>query len=321
MKEMFKLSYQMPTVTWDGKVIRKLPDAEISGWLDLMRRCGVDEVMISGYHLEEDSDFDVDRETRRLGAELASRGMRAAQHHGLSATYAPLGTSQREAVEHICRGVDFTANLGAKALVLHSGRITGRFVGTGTFIDLFNQECASHGRKRVLEQCAENLRAAGDYAAKQGVLIAMENLDRFEPLGNPEELPQLIALADSPAVGYCLDSGHAHCAGSDILKWIEVMGDKLFTTHFHDNHGPSAAVLNSTGLVAPHGIDEHLPPGFGTISWIDVIVALVKAGYSRTVNFESGAWPEMEPEAGLKAAIGYWRVSERLAAKKLAMEA
>ena len=153
-------------------------------------------------------------------------------------------------------------------------------------------------------------------------LIALENLDRFEPLGNMDGACRSSSPWPTlPAVGFCLDAGHAHCAGSDIVKWVEVMGDKLFTTHFHDNHGPSEKVRNSTGLVAPHGIDEHLPPGFGTISWFDVIAALRRAGYSRTVNFESGPWPGWEPKEGLDLAIKYWRTCERLVAEKLDKEA
>ncbi|MFQ9799533.1 MAG: hypothetical protein ACLR23_12090 [Clostridia bacterium] len=43
--------------------------------------------------------------------------------------------------------------------------------------------------------------------------IALENLDRFEPMGSAELLPRLVKEAQSPAVGFCLDSGHAHCCG------------------------------------------------------------------------------------------------------------
>ena len=315
MNKAFTLSYPVPSVTWDGEKIRKIPDADISRSLDLMQQCGIDEVMLAGYHVEEDSDFDMDTETRRLGAELAGRGMRAAQHHGLSATYAALGTSQEEAIDHLRRCVDYTANLGAKALVLHTGRVTGHFTEAAAYNDVFQSECARHGRRRVVEVCADNLRTAGDYAREREVLIALENLDRFEPLANMTELPELVALVDSPAVGYCLDTGHAHCAGSDIIRWIQLMGEKLFTTHVHDNHGPSEEVLNSTGFVSPEGIDEHLPPGFGTIPWTNVIGELWRLGYPHPINFESGPWPGMEAAEGLRSAIRYWRTGEHLAGR------
>lgn len=317
MDVKFRLSYQVNTVSWDGTRISKLSDAEITRAFDLFQNCGIDMVMISGYHVEEPSSFDMDMETKRIGAELAARGMRAAQHHGLSATYAPIGSSQQEAVDHMCACIDYTANLGAESLVLHSGRATGHFTEVNQSLDIFKMECGKHGIDRVLECCAANLHAAGKYAEERGVLIAFENLDRFEPLGNMTDLPKLVAMADSPAVGFCLDSGHAHCAGSDVVKWIEIMGDKLFTTHFHDNHGPSEKVLKSTGFVSPHGIDEHLPPGFGTISWTDVIEGLLRTGYKHPVNFESGAWPGMEPSEGLKSAINYWRTCEYLVGKKI----
>jgi len=48
--------------------------AEISRALDLVQGCGIDGVMISGYHMEEPSGFDVDAETKRIGSELAARG-------------------------------------------------------------------------------------------------------------------------------------------------------------------------------------------------------------------------------------------------------
>ena len=149
-----------------------------------------------------------------------------------------------------------------------------------------------------------------------GVKSALENVDRFEPLGNPTDLPRLVRMVDSPAVGYCLDSGHAHCCGNDIVKWIDAMGDRIFTTHFHDNHGPQGKVFPESGYITPSGIDEHLPPGFGTISWTDVILALWRIGYARPITFESGPWPGMDAAEGWKAAIRYWRTCEHLAAKK-----
>jgi sugar phosphate isomerase/epimerase len=316
MNGPFTLAYPVSTVDWDGKTINKLPAADISRALDLMQGCGIDRVMLSGYHLAEPSAFDVDAETKRIGAELAARGMRAAQHHGLSATYAPVGSPQDESVGHLRRCVDFTANLGAEALVLHPGRATGHFATVQAFIDVFQKECEAHGKERVMECCAENLRVAGRHAQARGVKIAIENVDRFEPLGNRADLPKLVDMAGSPAVGYCLDSGHAHCAGCDVVGWIDLMGDRLFTTHFHDNHGPGKAARAGAGMLSPAGIDEHLPPGFGTIPWTDVVAALRRIGYSHPVNFESGAWPGMEPAEGLKAAIRYWRTCEYLAGQK-----
>lgn len=311
----FDLAYQMGTVTWDGKIIRNLPMEEICWTLDLFASLDIKGVMISGYHLEEDSSFNVDDETKRVGEEVAKRGLKVAQHHGLCSTYAPFGTPQTEAIEHLKRSVDFTANLRAEALVLHSGRVTGRYVGCAPYVRLYEQQVREHGLDAIVKTCAENLHIAGEYAKSRGVRIAMENLDRFEPMGNLKILPELVRLADSEQVGFCLDSGHAWAVGNPPTNWIRIAGKKLFTTHFHDNHGPDRTVTHGDSLIEPHGLDEHLPPGFGTIDWRSVILALLEIQYPHMVNFESGAWPDSSDAEGYTAAIRYWRQTEKYAGK------
>ena len=101
----------------------------------------------------------------------------------------------------------------------------------------------------------------------------------------------------------------------DLMQQCGIDGEKLFTTHVHDNHGPNEEVLNSTGFLSPEGIDERLPPGFGTIPWTNVIAKLWRIGYSHPVNFESGPWPGTEAAEGLRSAIRYWRTCEHLAGR------
>lgn len=311
------LSYQINTVEWDGKVIRNLPMDAICKTLDMFTQMDIKGVMVSGYHLDENSSFDIDKETRRLGAEIAKRGLKVAQHHGLSSTYAPFDSPQDEAIEHLKRSVDFTANLGAEALVLHSGRITGRHVGCAPYFKLYEEQVQEHGLDSIVKLCAENLHMAGEYAKNRGVRIAMENLDRFEPMGSMKILPEIVRNADSDNVGFCIDSGHAWVAGNSPAEWIQIAGDKLFTTHFHDNHGQDKTTLPGDSLIEPHGVDEHLPPGFGTIDWRSIILALQKVHYSYMVNFESGAWPDLSCLEGFRAAIRYWRQTEKFTEKFL----
>ena len=81
-KRHFNLSYGMEGVVWDGKQLVKKSDAEIRYDIDCMREAGMTEIMISSYHLEEPNSFNLDAETRRIGRELETRGMKANQHHG-----------------------------------------------------------------------------------------------------------------------------------------------------------------------------------------------------------------------------------------------
>ncbi len=315
----YSLSYPITTVNWNGERVTRMPDETFLPVCRILKELGVDRLMITGYVTVEEADFDMMAETARLGALLDSMGMRPAQHHGLSATYAPRGKDQSPVVERLIRAVRYTANLNSPVLVIHPGHYYdpeswGRVSNT----EMFERESAALGREEVIGTMAENLHAAGEEARKLGVKIALENVDRFEAAGNAAILPELVRRTDSPAVGFCLDSGHAHCCGEkSVTEWISLMEGRLFTTHFHDNRGPRAQAATPAKWISPSGIDEHLPPGFGTIPWIDVIQSLWSAGFSGPVNFESGAWPGMEPEEGFSAAIRFWRCCETLAEKKL----
>ena len=309
----FQLSYMVNTVIWDGKVISQCKEADIEADLDLLKSLGIDRVMLSGYQLEERADFDMDAGAKRIGDLLAARGMRASQHHGLASTFSPVGESQTEVCEKLKRCVELTAMLNADNLVLHAGRISGRHDTADSVCDRYLEQAAKHGVEAVIEVSADNIRYAGEIAAKCNVNIALENLDKFEPLSNMELLPKLVDAIGLDNVGYCLDSGHAHVCGVNPVDWIKIMDKKLFTTHFHDNRGCPEWVTKAESFIRPSGIDEHMPPGFGTICWLDVINALRDIDFAHTVTFESGPWPMDDRKKGFLHAINYWRTAEVLA--------
>jgi sugar phosphate isomerase/epimerase len=312
----FELAYQMTTVCWDGKMISREDESEIDSKLDVLQEAGISKVMLAGYQLEEPSDFDMFKESLRIGDKLKSRGMKASQHHGLAVTFAPLDSSQAGVKEKLKKVIEITANLGAESLVLHAGRVDEKYSTSEEYCRRFKEEEAKHGTDAVLAVSAENIRCAGELASQYDIKIAMENLDKFEPLSNMELLPKLIDAIDLPNAGYCLDSGHAHACGSDPVEWIKIMDQKLFTTHFHDNRGCPDWVRKAEGCISPSKIDEHLPPGFGTIAWIDVINALREIDYQYAVTFESGPWPMEDDLKGYKNAIDFWRATEKIAWEK-----
>ena len=308
------ISYPVETIRWNGSAITRAPEKEYRGTLELLASLGVKEVMLSGYADLEPADFDLNTESLRLGSLLHRYGMKCCQHHGLCPTFAPIGQSQKTVWEMLRRQIEYTAGLGADVLVIHPGRLTGRFRTTRELLEAYENEVRAHSLEAVIAVCAENLHAAGSFAAECGVRIAVENVDRFEPLASPELLPRLIESSDSPAIGWCFDSGHAHCCGNDPVAWIDMMGEKLFATHIHDNHGPNG-IRQGSGFLSSAGIDEHLPPGFGTIDWFRIISALRRNRYHGPVNFESGPWPG-ELREGYQSAIHFWRTCERFVSQR-----
>lgn len=57
----------------------------------------------------------------------------------------------------------------------------------------------------------------------------------------------------SPYFGFCLDVGHQHTfSDTPMIRWLEILGDRLQELHVHDNDGAA---------------DAHLPVGAGTVDF------------------------------------------------------
>lgn len=299
MSGNYDLSYQVATVNWNGRYVTRLPEESYLPTFRMLKALSIREVMITGYVTVEEADFDMDEETKRLGGLLDSMDMKPAQHHGLSAMFAPSGESQDAVIEKLVRSVRYTANMNAKVLVIHPGHVDLRLDTLEAFDAYFHEQEQKLGRRELMRLCASNLDAAGEEAARIGVKIAVENVHLFD--SDRTLMRDLLAESHSPQIGFCFDSGHAHCKGGGALPWLDAFGERMFTTHLHDNRGKA---------------DEHMPPGFGTIPWIDVIQRFRKFNYRNTVNFESGGWPGCDMEEGYRHAICFWRTCEYLAREK-----
>jgi sugar phosphate isomerase/epimerase len=73
-------------------------------------------------------------------------------------------------------------------------------------------------------------------AEQEGVKLALENMLPKHPGSDGEELLNMVKQIDSPWLGVCFDSGHAHVAG-DMQKHFETLKDSIITFHIQDNDG------------------------------------------------------------------------------------
>lgn len=106
-------------------------------------------------------------------------------------------------------------------------------------------------------------------AAECGVQVALEVLTNR--LSTADALVALIEdAAEWPAVGVCLDTGHARLLG-DPVDAIEAASGHIVSTHIHDTHGSR---------------DDHLPPYAGVIDWDRTLLAFQKVGYAGPWTFE-----------------------------------
>jgi sugar phosphate isomerase/epimerase len=314
----FDLSYPVDITNWDGRMITLKPEDEIIRQIEALRAVDVKWCMVAGLQIEEPLAFDIFSGARECGELIEAEGLKISSHHCLLSTFAPLDSYQDEVKIKMKKNIDFCKLLNTEVLAIHPGRIDGRHEDGASINSGFEQEVNKHGIERILDVVADNFKTMGEYASHFGIKLALENMGRFTPLGSIDILPELIERVNLPNVGYCFDSGHAHAFGESMTEWIDIAGDKLFTTHFHDNQGKLAGVeLPGMFIESNKEYDEHSSPGFGTINWIDVINSLRKINYKFPVNFETGGWPDDDPREGYKQAIAWWRNCEKLSYNKI----
>lgn len=180
--------------------------------------------------------------------------------------------SRKRALEYAKRGLDICAEAGAS---IFSGSVAG--VGGESGLS------ASHWQVKI-QTAAEELNQLGQYAAKVGVRLGVEVLNRYENnlINTAKQACQLIELVQSPDVGIHLDSFHMNIEEENIAEAINLAGDKLFHLHGSDSH---------------RGI-----PGEGHVPWGQLAGALQKIGYNGYVVIES-----FNPEGRLAPLARLWR--------------
>jgi sugar phosphate isomerase/epimerase len=214
-----------------------------------------------------------------LGGRLETNRLRAVGELLLEAelsytVHAPLEVNLMDLTSHglqrdvLDAGLRFAKGIGAEVVVCHAGqRVAARD--------------ARHSLKEQLSAEQSALQEAGDLAGELGLIIAVENYYPEQPILRgavydysvwPSQLAEQISAVDHPAVGICLDVGHAALAADyfcfDFVEGCATMAPLVRHVHLHDN----LQRTNLTGepQVSEHTVyglgDLHLPPGRGNIS-------------------------------------------------------
>jgi L-ribulose-5-phosphate 3-epimerase len=252
----------MRPAIWTAMYYRAISATES---LRTLHALGWDCFELSTEHLEEiEKDPRQERQIETVRRALEDLGAAMPQAHGwISADVAhPDATTRAEHVELLLRQLAVCRALGVRDVVIHPGTAQG-YRTPQEYRALFALN-------------VESFRRLGDRAGELGLRIGLENTlswrEGTEQLGaTPEQLLELLAALDNPALGITFDSSHAHVQKLDLPAAIRTCGDKLICTHMSDNHGAH---------------DEHLCPGGGTIDWPAVVAALRGIGYDGLFNLE-----------------------------------
>jgi D-psicose/D-tagatose/L-ribulose 3-epimerase len=210
----------------------------------------------------------------RAQVDAARKALAAAGLKALAVGFAVPGANpvaadaaeRRAAVEHLGRLAETAAALGSPMVAgpMHSA------------YGVWTEQPPTAGERA---RCVDVLRQAGDHAAKCGVTLALEPLNRFESyfLNTAADCASLVRDIGHPAVVGALDTHHAHIEEADVGAAIAAMGGTLGHVQLSENHrGTPGAGQVDFGKVAAalRGIDyrgwlvveafSRIDPGFGS---------------------------------------------------------
>lgn len=140
-------------------------------------------------------------------------------------------------------------------------------------------------KQRQIRLASENMKRLADYAAKKGVLLAVEPLNRFETdfINTVEQGLSFLDMIGHDNVGFLLDTFHMNIEEKSLPDAIRMAKGKIFDFH---------ACANDRGT-----------PGEDNFDWAAIRSALADADYNGPVVIESFT-PEIKEIA---KAVSLWR--------------
>ena len=163
---------------------------------------------------------------------------------------------RKQALERLKWAIDMTATLGGEILAGPYHSPLAMFTGSGP-----TEEEKKHA--------ADVLRQAAEEAAKAGVALAIEYLNRFECyfLTTAADARALVQRVNHPNFRCMYDTFHAHIEEKNVTKAIASLGDSFIHVHISEN--------------------DRGVPGTGLVHWEETFRALRKANYDRWLVIEA----------------------------------
>jgi len=155
---------------------------------------------------------------------------------------------------------------------------------------------------------AERVGSLGDYAVRQGVILAVEP-HSGTAFDRPEKALWLMEQLDHPAVRLNFDISHFDIMGIGIDECVAKMAPYAVHTHVKDQRG-----------IYPN--HEFLTPGSGPFDFVRYLRAMHAAGYDGFICVEVSVM--VQRKAGhdpfVDAALGYWALVHAFNASGVPLE-
>jgi hydroxypyruvate isomerase len=215
--------------------------------IDLVAGAGYD-----GFELVDEDNKWSTADVKRVRAHMAQLGIVCDAMSGIDTGFAEAGAAERLADELTARMSD-AERLGCRRIILLSGKRDARMP-----------------REKQHAVCVENLRRAGDVAARRGFTLLLEPIDALE---NPPIYLTRVAEA------------------FEIAREVKLPSVQVLYDFYHEARGMASPVNTSAllqplrgnmdllGLVHIANVPGRHAPDIGEIRYSDIYSALQKEGY------------------------------------------
>lgn len=187
---------------------------------------------------------------------------------------------RRRAVRRTQKTIEHAAELDARAVVLHCGRVEmdrdlSELYHFFESDQIYSRSAQAFIQKKLeqrdtmkgkfLGSLLSSLYAICRTAEKHKVLLGLENRFHYDELPTLNDFELIFTELDGAPLGYWHDTGHAHVnerltivpAGSLLRKYA----DKLVGVHLHDAIGLEDHLSPGTGEIDFHGLKSYLKSG------------------------------------------------------------
>ncbi len=144
------------------------------------------------------------------------------------------------------------------------------------------------------EIVARRVYTLGEYAARQGVILAVEPHSGTS-FDTPEKALWLVEKVNHPAVSLNFDISHFDIIGIGIDECVPAIAPHSVYTHVKDQRGQ-------------YPNHEFLTPGSGPFDFVHYLKAMHQAGYTGYIGMEVSVMVQRKPgyDPFVDAALGYY---------------
>ena len=217
----------------------------------------------------------------------------------------PNEDNRRQGVDAIKRSVDLAHQLDLPVIVVHCGMVSSDLSTEKELRKLFDagktetDEYLGYKQKMIkrrtdligpcFEAVKKSLLELLDYAGQFRIRLGLENRYHYFDIPNPDEMGELLALANPNRLGFIYDVGHAQAM--DRLgffpheEWLRRYASRIIEVHLHD-------VI---------GVKDHYAPGLGEVDF-GMVASYLPDEAIRTFELQATNSPE-QVKAGLKYLV------------------